>query len=501
MPSPWHSRHADIRMPSLATFILMLLCGLAPAQPTQCPSLLQTGARAEIASATSKQLDGKERWLSLAARGPIPHDALSRGTPPGFCYGSVQRACFVDDELVVLGPAAQQVGGLSAPADISQAAWFEKEKVIFNLPGYMDFIPGVQGVIAPIRVRAEARSLEVLSLGNRILNVTPLIIYPYFPFNMCETFLHFLVPWVHWLAANPDMRRRPLAIAMPHGLDLPSFWRLPENLGVAVETFAALSAPVDGTPPLCFEDIIGCSGFAWKPTLGFKATDGGKAWEDFREVVVANHCPSLAAELQVQVQAQAQALEGPAAAAEAGPLVVAFAQRSTPRAIRNLDGLLANCSNATTSTGRRIQCQEIHLKDVAEDVCKIQGIDVLVGVHGAHLTNALLMRRSTSLIEVRAYTWYELSGRIDNATHWFNIFARLFWMTNNTRYWWYGAAEDESFPHPGSPFPGRDSDVDVRWDVLHCMLERVEIARDNPSIHRTLTTVLSAGCQRPLSKK
>jgi len=400
---------------------------------------------------------------------------------------------------VALGTKATEGVPVSAPPDISQLAWFQDQEVRFDLPGFNDFVPGVLSAMKPIGVRALARNLEVQPLGRSpLLNVTPLILFSIWPYNMAETFLRVIVPWVHWLATNPDMERRPLVLAAPHGLELPSFWRLLENMGVAVETFAALSAPTQGTQPFCFEEVIGCKVDTRSPSeLDYRATDEGVAWESFRRVTVAHHCPGLAG----TAQAQAQVLQGPEAALEKEPLVVAFADRSTPRRIRNLDQLLAECRQATTPGGRPISCRKIHFKDVAQDVCKLQDIDVLVGTHGAHLSNALLMRPGTSLIELRASQWIDpidQHGRIIDVQNWDHFFAALLWMTNSTRYWMYKAPDEDSFAYPGSPYPGRDSDVNARWAWLRCMLGKVEQARGNAAFHASLTTTMGAGCQ-PLS--
>lgn len=101
---------------------------------------------------------------------------------------------------------------------------------------------------------------------------------------------------------------------------------------------------------------------------------------------------------------------------EAARTVTAAARTATPRlrilferrtakgmkgrALGNVDELLASCSLDGT-----LECEahSFGLEGLAEDMRRVRRADVLVGLHGAGLTNAWFMRRRSVLIEVRPY--------------------------------------------------------------------------------------------------
>jgi len=305
--------------------------------------------------------------------------------------------------------------------------------------------------------------------------VTPVIIFPIWPFNLAETMgTNFMSKWVHWTSAHPQVRRLPLAVAVPHHLRLPPHWKLVEDLGQPVETFSQLSQPC-AAGPVCFERVIGCR---MAEGVARTTTNASKAWEDFRSSVVSKRCP--------EGQGKRRAANG--------TIVVAFTIRGHSRNIRNLDSLLEACRGLGLLAGRPVECKSVKFKNILEDVCAVQDIDIMVGIHGAQLMNALLMRPGSSLLEIRANLWWEADehGVLTNPSSWPNTLAQELWLTNNTRYFFYGALQNESFPYKQSAVPGRDSDVEVSWPLLQCMLQRIATAGDQGG-HPVR---LNAGCSR-----
>mmetsp|Transcript_26871 Transcript_26871/g.55805 ORF Transcript_26871/g.55805 Transcript_26871/m.55805 type:complete len:108 (-) Transcript_26871:297-620(-) len=104
------------------------------------------------------------------------------------------------------------------------------------------------------------------------------------------------------------------------------------------------------------------------------------------------------------------------------------------------------------------------------------------------------MRPGASLLEVRPHGWWDTGpeGRLLDPDAWPNVLAQKVWLTNRTRYWFYGALANESFPDSRSKVPGRDSDVQVSWPLLKCMLERIATS----SSHDDLSLKVNAGCSR-----
>ena len=80
------------------------------------------------------------------------------------------------------------------------------------------------------------------------------------------------------------------------------------------------------------------------------------------------------------------------------------------RSLTNLDVLLQRCASARRSGGiggRRVVCRahEFGAGSLRADVRAARAADVLVGTHGAGLTNAFFMRRGAALVEVRPYNF------------------------------------------------------------------------------------------------
>jgi len=416
-----------------------------------------------------------------------------------FACTEARKVCFIENEIVALEPAETARVNADKPQWVNESgasfwhlpdehplSWFASQSVIFNLPGYFDGLEDVQRTDRPTKVRPASRTMEVASIWDvPLLNVTPVVAYPTWPFNFGDTMgKQFFHGYVDWASKHPEMYNLPLAIALPHDLLLPSFWRLLEGVGVGVESFSVLSATPDDKP-LCFNKIIGCSHFgpddSWRAAM---SEDSPKAWEQFRKTVVDSMCPSRRAS-QSEWAREKQ-------------VVVGLVQRTTGRRLRNLEDLLKQCRALGTLGGKQIECRKVEFSDILKDLCSLQELDVIVGTHGAQLANALFMRLGSNVIEVRANGWYDvdIEDRLKDPDSWSSAIAQSFWFTNNTRYWWYGAEANDSFPDSRSKVPGRDSDVVMQWPTLACMLKKVMLLRADHDAYADsgLPMVRNAGC-------
>lgn len=111
-------------------------------------------------------------------------------------------------------------------------------------------------------------------------------------------------------------------------------------------------------------------------------------------------------------------------------LKVVFAVRSKShkdigRVLVNEDELIDQCNRPEmiftngTSIFRRVRCfRHIFGVDNLYDIWLVRQSDVVVGVHGSALTNAMFMRRGSALIELRPYGF---SGR----ESWPNIYMKV----------------------------------------------------------------------------
>jgi hypothetical protein len=401
-------------------------------------------------------------------RNMLPEDTLFTDSrvPRDFQCQLARNVCFHDDYLVALEDTADKYD-YYAKSEASRLQWFEDQRVIFNQPGYFDGAEGVQRGVNPVRVRHLANAMETEDMKNaRHMNSTPVIFYPTYPFNMAESMgENFMFAWAEFEQKYPAARKVPLTIAIPYDLSLPGHFRLLENAERKVEAFSAVSAECDDTAPLCFDEVVGCTSgitdenrvMPWKkPAQTGPEWSGAVGWEAFRTRVVHSRCPNWRNENR----------------SDAAPVRVVFTKRTKNRRILNLNETLAACNGAVVA-GRRLECTAVAFLDVLSDVCALQDVDVLVGTHGADLGNAMLMRRGTSLIELRAHEWWTdevpgLPGKIDG---WANFYVQKLWYTNSTYYWWYGADKEHSELNVPSHV-ARDKDIRVEWPQLSCTLAK-----------------------------
>ena len=55
-----------------------------------------------------------------------------------------------------------------------------------------------------------------------------------------------------------------------------------------------------------------------------------------------------------------------------------------------------------------MNCSAVRFSDVRKDVCLMQDLDVVVGTHGAQLANGLFLPPRTSVVEIRAWGWFDV---------------------------------------------------------------------------------------------
>jgi len=461
-------------------------------------------AGSAVAVRDDEVAEARRRWLGSAS----PESALQ--VPPinqwPFSCTEAHKVCFVENELVALEPSGSASNRDSMPRswanesgasfldvpDTNPLKWFEQQRLAYNIPGYWDGITGAQLLETATYARAAARSLETADVWNAaMLNITPVVVYTDWPFNFGDIMgRQFFHPYLDWLAKHSQLYGLPLAVALPHGLLLPTFWRLIGNLGLGVESFSVLSEN-RGDAPLCFNRIIGCAKFAPEGWRSLITTDNGAAWKAFHKAVITQRCPAL--------KAASAASEIAATSSTSQRLVVGFVQRSKGRQILNTEDLLRRCHKAELLSGQQLDCRSVSFSDVLTDVCDLQELDVLIGTHGAQISNSLLMRPGSSLIEVRAFDWYaaDTNGVLSNPDAWSSTIAQSLWLTNTTFYWWYGADKNNSFPDNKSSVPGRDSDVILSWPVIACMLERVAVMNSAKYTESDVPLTQNAGCKDP----
>ena len=161
------------------------------------------------------------------------------------------------------------------------------------------------------------------------------------------------------------------------------------------------------------------------------------------------------------------------------------------RSLSNLWQLLQRCASRRErwAAGWHVVCaaHEFGAAGLARDVRAARAADILVGTHGAGLSNAFFMRRGGALLEVRPYNfegpwpdrYFRALTAVERAVHYYQVSS--------------GAAALSS-PRPPdnvSVWDARDHAVRLPWRTLREVLQRV-IAVDG-SLERYLHQLWTSG--------
>ncbi|KXZ54225.1 hypothetical protein GPECTOR_5g317 [Gonium pectorale] len=275
---------------------------------------------------------------------------------------------------------------------------------------------------------------------------TPLLFFHHFPFNVAEVYrfavnniyfmqqrLRFFDENITLVPGTPYMSRVP-----PYT----QFWLQPFSR-YAVTSLGSLSqrrppgspsaSTGEGTAVRCFSRFIVCKITLRKPTGAFY--EAGQFVADYymkkAEPLEANYTGRLSAAMPRE------------ALFDAGVLKVVFAVRSKShkdigRVLLNEDELIDLCNrqelklpaDANFTIFRSIHCiRHVFGVDNLYDMWLVRHMDVLVGVHGSALTNAMFMRPGSALIELRPFGF---SGR----ESWPNIYMKS--QTRKMEVFWFG---------------------------------------------------------------
>ncbi|GIM05513.1 hypothetical protein Vretimale_9958, partial [Volvox reticuliferus] len=333
---------------------------------------------------------------------------------------------------------------------------------------------------------------------------TPLHFFHHFPFNVAEVYrfavnniyfmqqrLHFFDDHITLVPGNPPMSAVP---------SFTRFWLQPFSK-YAVTSMGALSQrwPAGSPPPpsaatgegeavRCFSRFIMCKITLKKPTAAFFEAGQFVAnyYADKAQPFTANYTQRLTAEVPLEDQQDDAVLK------------VVFAVRSKShkdigRMLLNEDELIERCNrqeltfptDPTVSIFRRVRCfRHIFGVDNLYDMWLVRHADVLVGVHGSALTNAMFMRQGSSVIELRPYGF---SGR----ESWPNIYMKS--QTRNMEVFWFGIdVMNASLSSPGDfeadmqPIYtrakgclARDRNLIVPWKAMAHQLLNIAVASRN----------------------
>ena len=351
-------------------------------------------------------------------------------------------------------------------------------------------------------VPAESAGAALLARAVRDRGLSPcvpLVWVPTWAFSFADSFVSSLVPIDELQSAgliDENVLLRPDLWAWPRSKN--PLYRMLGHLSAApirsvreeaprCDAAAAAAAAAGGPPRQCaahcYSRVLVCN---------FRSTFDAFAppmapWRAAQRVAA-----SVAAGRPVDAAAAISAAEAPDGD---GPLRVIFVNRTRTkfsRSLTNLDVLLQRCASARRSGGiggRRVVCRahEFGAGSLRADVRAARAADVLVGTHGAGLTNAFFMRRGAALVEVRPYNfegawpdgYFRSLTALEQAIFYFQVSS--------------GSPKLSSpVPKPDvSVWDARDHGVELPWRTLRDVLAAV--AAVNRSRERYLHRVWTRG--------
>ncbi|KAG2437285.1 hypothetical protein HXX76_005944 [Chlamydomonas incerta] len=351
---------------------------------------------------------------------------------------------------------------------------------------------------------------------------TPLLFYHHFPFNVAEVYrfavnniyfmqqkLKFFDQHITLVPGNPPMSRVP---------SYTSFWLQPFSTHAVTslghlsqrrepdQASAPSAATGEGTAVRCFKRFIMCKITLKKPTGAYFEAGQFVAEHYMRRVEEERRTANYSARLAAALPGGAKQLADPTV------LKVVFAVRSKShkdvgRVLLNEDELIDRCNaqevalpqppgaaaaNSSSSSaagggatvfsifGSMACIRHIFGVDNLYDMWLVRQMDVLVGVHGSALTNAMFMRPGSSLIELRPFGF---SGR----ESWPNIYMKS--QTRRMDVFWFGIdVMSANLSSPGEfekdmqdiytrakGCIGRDRNVAVPWEAMGHQLLNIAV--------------------------
>jgi len=423
----------------------------------------------------------KEEWLHRARMWKKHHPDLESVLPQSTPFPCVEytNVCYHNDEIIVL--VDQLSDGTSTPQSKTNVQIEEKEfrnQPAHIIPGYSDGLNWMDSRrnMMGIRYVANTPSAETQDVYHApLLDITPITVTTHWGFNFGESMWNsWIFAWLHFAWRHPEVGSMPLLFNVAHGLNLPGFWRIQEPLVSAVESFHAVSRECP-SGPVCFKKAYHCHGISRKqgtdpmhPVMQAIEAGGREDWTQIVGIMLKHWCPGHP---DRQLHANSS-----------GPLVIGFMLRQPNRRIYNLNDLLELCKN-TTVGNRTLECSTIGFSNPTKDVCAVQPLDVLIGTHGAGLTNAAFMRPGTSFIELKAERWWQ--SEVPWRNWWGNAIWRQGWYINTSYFWEYRAREKDgirSLPKDKKQ-SARDLDIRVKWEQLVCMLEKIVALGGNRTLY------------------
>eukprot|EP00927_Polykrikos_kofoidii_P069311 TRINITY_DN64724_c0_g1_i1.p1 TRINITY_DN64724_c0_g1~~TRINITY_DN64724_c0_g1_i1.p1 ORF type:complete len:499 (+),score=44.17 TRINITY_DN64724_c0_g1_i1:54-1550(+) len=417
----------------------------------------------------------QEAWLDRARRdlpSKFASESLDAHLHSMRCH-TATHVCLKGNALVHRGPESESdtVDEFHPPIPLESSGFHMfNHTTSIDLPGYHpSFGWWVRRTQQPIHLRIVAgdEKDEDLRHAKSIKDVVPVIMFSDFPTSFGATFRR-MFSWIIFYEASL-VHNQPLIVPVLWRLKLPDFWRLWEPLVPRIEEFDVLSYSCETREPLCFRQVAGCKiDESWG--MSSSALNPKRYWPVALARVVRHWCPA----------------EAFAVRSKQNPFVIAFGQRTLYRLIRNLPEIVQAC-NGTVVNGRRFHCKEIVFTSPLKDVCWLQSVDILVSVHGSQVANAFYMRPGTAMIEVKASVSPDITNRVN--VHW-----RQAWLTNSTFYWMYEVGSRHRFSSVSPTVDEIDSDVELDWGVLKCLLTTIITVDSDRARYEALRRYSSNDC-------
>ncbi|EFJ49726.1 hypothetical protein VOLCADRAFT_104177 [Volvox carteri f. nagariensis] len=340
--------------------------------------------------------------------------------------------------------------------------------------------------VRPSNDMEEEEELRKPSFSNCTL---PMLLYAHYPYNAAETYRYIFEKLVTLQEAGFFNRYVTLVPGVPPGSKVPSYTKFWYNSlsdrGVVSLSELSSRRPTDtppnttweGTHVRCFEQIVGCR---------IRYDGYGLRFYNAGQYVVRHYMPHYLAQA-ASFEQRLFELQQVRIPDDPSILKIVFISR-TPhqsavgRTILNEAEIIQRCNNAEGADVPQADWNVPYQKyfcfahvfgdNQLMDVWLMRQVDVILGMHGAGLTNSFYMKPGGSVIEVRPFGF---SGR----ESWANRYARFKTSSLREMPWnvfWYGIDTfNASLSEPG---------IFEKEDKLHYSKFRAIKARDR-HVHLT----------------